>query len=109
MIYYLMMAQFSFHGHLASMGPKIKKGKYGVLGKLIQAAGMIWEGINQQQYPFPSKHHSRAAVSYTIPLHRRSHRGQRHVCKHPFLDLISGRKISVYFLTQSLPLRILLF
>ena len=70
---------------------------------------MIWEGIYQQQYPFPSKHLSRAAVGYTIPLHRRSHRGQRHVCKHPFLDLISGRKISVYFLTQSLPLRILLF
>lgn len=66
---------------------------------------MIWESIYQRHSHFSSRHHSRAAVSDMIPLHRRSHRGQRHVCKLPFLDLMSGRKISVYFLTPSLPLR----
>lgn len=104
-----MMAQFSLHDHLASMGPKIKGGKLWRLGSHIKATGMIWKSIYQQHYPILSKHHSRPAVGYIIPLHRRSHRGQRYVCKHPFLDLISGRKISVYFLTRSLPLRTLLF
>ena len=66
---------------------------------------MIWESIYQRHFLFSSRHHSRAAVGYMIPLHRRSHRGQRHVCKLPFLDLISGRKISVFFLTPSLPHR----
>lgn len=70
---------------------------------------MIWESIYQRHFLFSSRHHSRAAVGYMIPIHRLSHRGQRHVCKLPFRDLISGRKISVYFLTPSLPIRTILF
>lgn len=42
MLKFMMMAQFSFREHLASMGPKIKGGEiYGVLGNCIKATGMI--------------------------------------------------------------------
>ena len=51
---------------------------------------------------YPFKNHSRAAVGYMIPLHRRSHRGQRHVCKHPFLDLISVRQENISLSSHNL-------
>ena len=72
---------------------------------------MIWESIYQRHFLFSSKNHGRTAVGYMIPIHRHSlsHRGQHHVCKLPFLDLISGRRISGYFLTPSLPLRTIIF
>lgn len=54
MFYLLMMALFSFGGHLASMGPKTKEREhYGVFGGCIKATGMMWERIYQHHFLFP--------------------------------------------------------
>lgn len=106
MVYFMTMAQFPFCDNLASMGPKTKEREnHGVFRSCTKATHDLEEHL-QATFSFLFKAYGRAAVGYMIPLHRRSHRGQCYVCKLPFLDLATGRKISVDFLTPSLPLRI---
>ena len=46
MVYLMTMAQFSFRGHLASMGPMTKEREdYGVFGSCIKAADDLGEHL----------------------------------------------------------------
>ena len=58
----LMMAQISFHGDLASMGPMIKNGEI-LASSDIKATGMMGK-ISTGNIVLSLKHHSGAAIGY---------------------------------------------